>query len=154
VQVNVGFKKYRGQFPSFFIADWVEDRCWRIANRRGGWCWCLIPVAYAHRQRCAALRAEDTQNAGTVPAFLFDAKWYCILGVVGYRIAVSLNAFLESLLSIHRFGKPTGQSQAANRNRKRSFRCCKIFVGIGTLGSFGYLKMINLLRKVFFKDYR
>jgi hypothetical protein len=39
---------------------------------------------------------------------LFDAKWYCILGVVGYRIAVSLNAFLESLLSIHRFGKPTG----------------------------------------------
>jgi hypothetical protein len=70
--VIVGFKKYRGQFPSFFIADWAEDRCWRIANRRGGWCWCLIPVAYAHRQRCPALRAEDTQNAGTVPAFLLS----------------------------------------------------------------------------------
>ena len=61
MQVIVGFKKYRGQFPSFFIADWAEDRCWRIANRRGGWCWCLIPVAYAHRQRFAALRAEDKQ---------------------------------------------------------------------------------------------
>ena len=146
--------KTRGLSPHFFIALRAEERCWRIANRRGGWCWCLIPVAYAHRQRCAALWAEDTQNAGTVPAFLFDAKWYCILGVVGYRIAVSLNAFLESVLSIHRFGKPTGQSQAANRNRKRSFRCYKIFVGIGTLGSFGYLKMINLLRKVFSKDYR
>jgi hypothetical protein len=36
VQVIVGFKKYRGQFPSFFIADWAEERCWRIANRKGG----------------------------------------------------------------------------------------------------------------------